>query len=209
MKDLQEVNSQFQRVKEKIQKLEEVLSKARKLQEQKLILQAGSKYLPMEEIEMIIQKSDAKIEDAKILHKLIEELRKKSGYMTESEIKSLAETLQMLETRLKMGGSFSDGNSATICNENNDEDGNRVDHEEDADNNNDKIDDDGEVDDIDDDDNQDGEVDVIDDDEVDDDKDVDDYDELDDNEEPDDNDEEGVDYEGIDFASLDQTTNQS
>jgi hypothetical protein len=153
MKDLQEVNSQFQRVKEKIQKLEEVLSKARKLQEQKLILQAGSKYLPMEEIEMIIQKSDAKIEDAKILHKLIEELRKKSGYMTESEIKSLAETLQMLETRLKMGGSFSDGNSATICNENNDEDGNRVDHEEDADNNNDKIDDDGEVDDIDDDDN--------------------------------------------------------
>jgi hypothetical protein len=113
MKNLQEANSHFQKVKETIQSLEEVLLKARKLQEQKLILLAGSKYLPMEEIEMIIQKSDAKVEDAKLLYKLIEELKKRSGYMTEDEIHSLSKTLQTFKTRFQMCGAMSDGASDT------------------------------------------------------------------------------------------------
>ena len=114
MKNFQEAKSYFQKVKETIQSMEEVLSKAMKLQEQKLILQARSTYLPTEEIEMIIQKSDAKIEDAKLLHKLIEELRKRSGYMTENEIQSLSEILQTFQTRLYMGGSMPDKDSGMI-----------------------------------------------------------------------------------------------
>jgi len=119
MKNLEEANSQIQKAKETIQIMEEVLSKARKLQEQKLILQAGSKYLPMEEIEMIIQKSDAKIEDAKLLHKLILELKKRSDYMTKNEIQALSEIIQTFQIRLQMGGSMPDGASGMICNENN------------------------------------------------------------------------------------------
>ena len=117
MKNLQEANSQFQKVKDTIQNLEEVLSKARKLQEQKLILQAGSNYLPMEEIEMIIQKSEAKIEDAKLLHQLIEELMKRSCYMTKDEIQSLSENLQTFQTRLQIGELMLDGASGSIYNE--------------------------------------------------------------------------------------------
>jgi len=101
MKNLQEANSHFQKVKETIQSLEEVLLKA--------------------EIEMIIQKSDAKVEDAKLLYKLIEELKKRSDYMTEDEIQSLSKTLQNFKTRFQMCGAISDGASGMICNDTNEE----------------------------------------------------------------------------------------
>jgi len=141
MKDLEEVNSQFQKVKETIQNLEEVLSQARKLQEQKMTLQASSKYLPIRDIKIIIQKSDAKIEDAKLIHQAIEKLKKKSGYMTENEIQSLSENIRTLKTRFQMGGSMLDEASGMNCNSNDVED--VVDLNEDTDNE-DELDDDNE-----------------------------------------------------------------
>ena len=133
MKNLEEANSQFKRVKENIQNFEEVLSKARKLQEQKLILQAGSNYLPIEDIEIIIQKSDAKIEDAKLLNTSIEKLKNKLGYMTKDEIESQSEILQTFKTRFEMIESMPDGTSEMICNQSDDEE---VDNEELDDNEN-------------------------------------------------------------------------
>ena len=63
------------------------------IQEQIKILESVSAYIPREEIEMIQEKSKAKIEAAKVLQRLIEELKKSKGYLTDEEMKAIEESL--------------------------------------------------------------------------------------------------------------------
>jgi FtsZ-binding cell division protein ZapB len=51
-------------------------------------------YLPKEEIEQMKEKSKAKIEAAKILQGLIEELKKSKSYLTDKEMKTVEESLK-------------------------------------------------------------------------------------------------------------------
>ncbi len=51
-------------------------------------------YLPKEEIELTKEKSKAKIEAAKILQKLIEELKKSKFFLTDEEMKAVEESLE-------------------------------------------------------------------------------------------------------------------
>jgi hypothetical protein len=53
-------------------------------------------YLPKEEIEQIKEKSKAKIEAAKILQRLIEELKKSKSYLTDEEMNTVEESLKLL-----------------------------------------------------------------------------------------------------------------
>jgi hypothetical protein len=64
------------------------------IQEQIKILESVSAYIPREEIEMIQEKSKAKIEAAKVLQRLIEELKKSKGYLTDEEMKAVEESLK-------------------------------------------------------------------------------------------------------------------
>ena len=64
------------------------------IQEQIKILESVSAYIPREEIEMIMEKSKAKIEAAKVLQRLIEELKKSKGYLTNEEMKAVEESLK-------------------------------------------------------------------------------------------------------------------
>ncbi len=50
-------------------------------------------YLPKEEIEQMKEKSKAKIEAAKILQRLIEELKKSKGYLMDEEMNAVEESL--------------------------------------------------------------------------------------------------------------------
>ena len=54
----------------------------------------------MEEIEMIGQKSEAKIDEAKILHKLVEELKKDPGFLTPEEIQALEDNITVFKSKL-------------------------------------------------------------------------------------------------------------
>jgi hypothetical protein len=53
-------------------------------------------YIPKEEIELIKEKSKAKIEAAKILQRLIEELKKSKSYLTDEEMNTVEESLKLL-----------------------------------------------------------------------------------------------------------------
>ena len=64
------------------------------IQEQIKILESVSAYIPREEIEMIMEKSKAKIEAAKVLQRLIEELKKSKSYLTDEEMKAVEELLK-------------------------------------------------------------------------------------------------------------------
>jgi NADH:ubiquinone oxidoreductase subunit E len=64
------------------------------IQEQIKILESVSAYIPREEIEMIMEKSKAKIEAAKVLQRLIEELKKSKGYLTDEEMNAVEESLK-------------------------------------------------------------------------------------------------------------------
>ncbi len=64
------------------------------IQEQIKILESVSAYIPREEIEMIQEKSKAKIEAAKVLQRLIEELKKSKGYLMDEEMNAVEESLK-------------------------------------------------------------------------------------------------------------------
>ena len=51
-------------------------------------------YIPKGEIELMKQKSKAKIEAAKVLQRLIEELKKSKGYLMDVEKKDVEELLK-------------------------------------------------------------------------------------------------------------------
>ena len=51
-------------------------------------------YIPKGEIELMKQKSKAKIEAAKVLQRLIEELKKSKGYLMDEEKKDVEELLK-------------------------------------------------------------------------------------------------------------------
>ena len=93
-------NSQFQKIRDTIQNLEEALAKATKLQEEKMILQSMKVYLTKDEIELMDAKSKAKVEDALIIHKLIELEKQKLGYLTDQDINTLSEAIQAFKSNL-------------------------------------------------------------------------------------------------------------
>jgi hypothetical protein len=64
------------------------------LKEQIKILELLKALTPKVEIELMKEKSKAKIETAKILQRLIEELKKSKSYLTDEEIKALEESLK-------------------------------------------------------------------------------------------------------------------
>ena len=80
METLERGGSRFQELKESIKSLEDALAKALNIQEQIRVLKSLKNYLPEEEIEMMRTKSDAKIQDALILHRSIKELEKDPGW---------------------------------------------------------------------------------------------------------------------------------
>jgi hypothetical protein len=54
-------------------------------------------YLPKEEIEQMKEKSKAKIEAAKVLQRLIEELKKSKSYLTDEEMTAVEKSLKYFQ----------------------------------------------------------------------------------------------------------------
>ena len=96
------VSDQFKKVRGSIQSLEDRLSKALNLQEQIKVLQSMTNFLPKEEIELTIEKSAAKIEAAKILQNLIDQLREGEGYLTDENMQVIDVALQSLNSDLNL-----------------------------------------------------------------------------------------------------------
>ncbi len=97
---LQEVTDHFAKVNQTIQALEECQTKAKGIQEQILILQSMTKYLPMKEIEKIIEKSEVKVDNARLLHKEIGDLENQPGFMREEDLKNLLEQIKALKAEM-------------------------------------------------------------------------------------------------------------
>jgi hypothetical protein len=64
------------------------------IQEQIKILESQKAYIPREEIELMTEKSKAKIEAAKILQRLIKKLKKSKSYLRDEETKAVEESLK-------------------------------------------------------------------------------------------------------------------
>jgi hypothetical protein len=99
---LQEVTDHFAKVKETIQTLEECHTKAKSIQEDILIIQSMTKYLPMKEIEEIIEKSEVKVDNVRRLHKLIGDLENQPGFMREEDLKNLFEQIKALKVEMSI-----------------------------------------------------------------------------------------------------------
>ena len=99
---LQEVTDHFAKVKQTIQTLEDCHAKAKSIQEQILIIQSMTKYLPMKEIEGIIEKSEVKVDNARLLHKEIENLENQPGFMREEDLKILFEQIKALKAEMSI-----------------------------------------------------------------------------------------------------------
>jgi hypothetical protein len=98
----QEVSDHFAKVKHTIQTLEECHTKANSIQEQIRIFQSMTNYLPMKEIEEIIQKAEMKLDDALILHKQIGELENQSGFMRDEDMKYLEKQINTLKIEMSV-----------------------------------------------------------------------------------------------------------
>ena len=99
---LQEVTDHFAKVKQTIQTLEDCHAKAKNIQEQILILQSMTKYLPMKKIEEIIEESELKVDNALLLHKLIGDLENQPGFMREEDLNNLSEQIQSLKAEMSI-----------------------------------------------------------------------------------------------------------
>jgi hypothetical protein len=82
--------------------LEDCHAKAKNIQEQILILQSMTKYLPMMEIEDIIEKSEMKVDNALLLHKLIGDLENQPGFMMEKDLNNLSEQIEALKAEMSI-----------------------------------------------------------------------------------------------------------
>ena len=83
-----------------IQNIEDNLAKALKIQERKRVLQSMKNFYSREEIEMISEKSKAKIAEATILHKLMENLTKNPKYLNNENIQVLTNSLPSFKSAL-------------------------------------------------------------------------------------------------------------
>jgi len=97
---LQSFSDHFNSIQDGIQSLEDRLAKAMRLLEQVKVLQSLKNFLPREEVEMISAKSEAKIEEARVLHKLVNDWQKKSGFMTNETMQIVAQTLNNFKFEL-------------------------------------------------------------------------------------------------------------
>jgi hypothetical protein len=82
--------------------LEDCHAKAKNIQEQILILQSMTKYLPMKKIEEIIEESELKVDNALLLHKLIGDLENQPGFMREEDLNNLSEQIQSLKAEMSI-----------------------------------------------------------------------------------------------------------
>jgi hypothetical protein len=96
------VTDHFAKVKQTIQTLEECHTKAKSIQEKILILQSMTNYLPMKEIEEIIEKSEVKVDNALLLHKLIGDLENQPGFMREEDLNNLSEQIDALKAEMSI-----------------------------------------------------------------------------------------------------------
>ena len=76
------------------------LAKALRLQEEIKELQSRKNFLPRAEIEMIGEKSEAKIEEAKVLQKLVAEYERKKGFIKRKEVFMLDQSLTLFRSEL-------------------------------------------------------------------------------------------------------------
>ena len=86
LRTLAEGGSRFQELKKTISSLEDAIAKALTIQEQIRVLQSLKNYLPEDEIEMILSKSDEKIKEALVFHELVKDLKRDPGLKTKLNI---------------------------------------------------------------------------------------------------------------------------
>jgi hypothetical protein len=86
--------------KSTLQKLEDTLNKALKIQEQIKSCKSSQRYIPMEEIRRTITQSIEKIEEATRILNKIEELKNESGYFSKKDIEDLASSLELFKGEL-------------------------------------------------------------------------------------------------------------
>ena len=91
--DLSKVTNHVEQAKKTIQNLETALAKGKAIEEEKQGWISGENYVPEEEISMIQQKSEQKIEEAKTLRSLIEKFKQDPGFMTQDEIQTISDAL--------------------------------------------------------------------------------------------------------------------
>ena len=87
------MTNHVEQAKKTIQNLETALAKGKAIEEEKQGWISGENYVPEEEISMIQQKSEQKIEEAKTLRSLIEKFKQDPGFMTQDEIQTISDAL--------------------------------------------------------------------------------------------------------------------
>ncbi len=92
------ISAHFKLVNLNIQNLEERLLKALNIQEQIKILQSSKIYIPREEIQLMKEKSRAKIDAARMLQQLIDELKNSKSFLTDEEMKGMEESIELFQT---------------------------------------------------------------------------------------------------------------
>ena len=83
-----------------LQRLEDTLGKALKIQEQIKSYTSSQNYIPMTEIRRAITQSIEKIEEATMILKRIEELKNEPGYLSEKDIEDLSSSLDLFKHEL-------------------------------------------------------------------------------------------------------------
>jgi phage-related holin len=92
------ISAHFKQVNLNIQNLEERLLKALNIQEKIKILQSSKIYIPREEIQLMEEKSRAKIDAARMLQQLIDELKNSKSFLTDEEMKGMEESIELFQT---------------------------------------------------------------------------------------------------------------
>ena len=92
------ISVHFKQVNLSIHNLEERLLKALNIQEKIKILQSSKIYIPREEIQLMEEKSRAKIDAARMLQQLIDELKNSKSFLTDEEMKGMEESIELFQT---------------------------------------------------------------------------------------------------------------
>jgi hypothetical protein len=92
------ISAHFKQVNLNIQNLEERLLKALNIQEKIKILQSSKIYIPREEIQLMEEKSRAKIDAARMLQQLTDELKNSKSFLTDEEMKGMEESIELFQT---------------------------------------------------------------------------------------------------------------
>jgi hypothetical protein len=97
-----EASINIEEAKSAIQRLEDSLAKASKIQEQINLCKSSQNYISKEEIRRTIIQSNEKIEEATRILKRIEELENMPGFLSEKDIKDLSSSLDLFKHELSL-----------------------------------------------------------------------------------------------------------